>query len=161
MLKYGLFSPSVLSPSIAASLRITFVSLWPSPIDYMLFQGQFCFWFILVSFPLSPTTHIHILLLSVWCRHSGNVWWKKEEREERRAQAMLWVVLKKERSYGLENDNFPEEVGQVALSLGCGVSPLLLWGSQLSLCCTHNFSLRTFEMKYLGEVADLLPCKRF
>lgn len=54
MLKYGWISPSVLSPGIAASVRITYESLWPPPIDYMLFQGQFRFWFILVSFSLSP-----------------------------------------------------------------------------------------------------------
>lgn len=83
---------------------------------------------------------------------------KKEQRE--RAQAVLQVVLRKERSCGLES-------GWWHLLRGSGTSGLVMWYKVSSPTVvagywTQDFPLIIFEMtECLGDVADLLLRERF
>lgn len=81
---------------------------------------------------------------------------KKEKEERRRAPARPRVVLRKERSYGLESDHFPEEVGQVALSPWYGVSSPTLSEPVIAPLDTRLFSENLWNNEVLREVADLL-----
>lgn len=85
-------SPLLCLPLGRAAQLDSLVSL-ASCIDSVLLQGQFCFWFLQLSFPpLSSNTYP--VLLSVWHAYSGSVWWKKEgkggEREPRQCFRWFW-----------------------------------------------------------------------
>lgn len=85
---------------------------------------------------------------------------ERRKRRRERAQAVLQVLLRKERSYGLES-------GWRHLLRESGTSGLVMWYKVSSPTVaagywTQDFPLRISEMtECLGDVADLLLWERF
>ena len=114
------------------------------------------------SCPSLPSAPTHTLSCSVSGMLIQEVFGgrTKEKEERERAQAVLQVVLRKERSYGPESGwrHLLRETGTSGLLMGYKVSsPTVAAGYW-----TRDFPLRIFEMtECLGDVADLLLRERF
>lgn len=158
MLDYGWFSPSVPPTGQSSPARL----ICESGLLHRqcAASGSVLFLIPPAVLPSPQLQHIPCPAQCLACLLRKCLVEERRQRRRERAQAVLQVVLRKERSYGLES-------GWRHLLRGSGTSGLVMWYKVSSPTVaarswTQDFPLRIFETtECLGDVADLLLWERF